>query len=62
MLDGGYDCTFSTKDSTTGIFGTVTIAAGSLTSVADTGYVGILSTDRCDFDTDLDGFTRIGSC
>ena len=30
ILDGGYNCTFTTKDSTTGIFGNITISAGSL--------------------------------
>ncbi len=60
VFDGGYDCSFTTKTATpTGIFGTITISTGAADFAGD---VGILSTDRCDFDTDLDGFTRIGSC
>ena len=59
LLDGGYDCSFTNKDSTTGILGTITIGTGSVNWA---GGVGVVSTDRCDFDTDLDGFTRIGSC
>jgi len=59
VLDGGYDCSFSTKTSTTGILGTVTIGTGAANFE---GGVGVVSTDRCDFDTDGDGFTRVGSC
>jgi len=62
VLDGGYDCSFTTKTYTSGIFGTVTIATGSLEIAANTGDVGVVSTDQCVFDTDLDTFTRIGSC
>lgn len=62
VLDGGYDCSFTTKTSTSGILGTVTISTGSLNFAAGTGDTGVLSTDQCDFDNDLDGFTRIGSC
>ena len=60
-LDGGYDansCDFQTKNSTTGIFGTITISTGA----AKFSGVSILSTPVCDFDQDLDGFTSIGSC
>ncbi len=62
VLDGGYDCSFTTKTSASGILGTITIAGGSLNFAAGTGDVGVVSTNQCDFDTDLDGFTRIGSC
>ena len=62
VLDGGYDCSFTTKTSTSGILGTVNISNGSLKFAAGTSGVGIISTDQCDFDADMDGFTRIGSC
>jgi protein-arginine kinase activator protein McsA len=62
VFDGGYDCSFSTKNLTTGIFGTVTITSGSLNLATVTGGVGIVSTDQCDFDSDFDGYTSIGSC
>lgn len=58
LLDGGYDCSFTTKTSTTSIFGTITISTGA----ANLSGINVVSTDRCDFDTDLDGFTSIGSC
>ena len=61
-LDGGYDCSFTTKNSTSSIFGTITISTGSLNYAADTSNVGIVSTDQCDFDRDGDGYTSIGSC
>ncbi len=60
VLDGGYDCSFTTKTATpTGIFGTVFISAGAANFA---GGVNIVSTTQCDFDVDLDGFTSIGSC
>ena len=60
VLDGGYDCSFTTKTTTTtGIFGTITVSSGAASFAGD---VGIVSTDQCDFDVDLDGFTSIGSC
>jgi len=59
MLDGGYDCSFSIKNSTSGIFGSVTIGTGSLNWA---GGVGVKSTDQCAFDLDSDGFTAFGSC
>jgi hypothetical protein len=62
VLDGEYDCSFTTKNSTSGILGTLTISTGSLNFASGTGRVGVVSTSQCDFDTDLDGFTRIGSC
>ena len=62
VLDGGYDCSFTTKNSTTGIFGTVTIASGSLNFAAGAGSVEIVSTNQCEFDSDFDGYTSIGSC
>ena len=43
-FDGGYDdCTFTTKTSTTGMFGTVTIGSGSAIFA---GGVGVVSTDQ----------------
>jgi len=64
MLDGGYDCSFTNKASTkTGLWGTVTVTStGSLNFASGTEGVAVVSTDQCDFDTDIDGFTRIGSC
>jgi hypothetical protein len=59
ILDGGYDCSFTNKISTTGIFGTVTISAGSANFAGD---VGVVSTTQCEFDRDLDFFSSIGSC
>ena len=63
MLDGGYDCSFTNKASTkTGIWGTVTVTStGSLNFASGTEDVAVVSTDQCEFDIDLDGFTR-GSC
>ena len=37
VLDGGYDCSFITKDSASFVYGTLTIGTGSLTYAADTG-------------------------
>ena len=51
VLDGGYDCSFTTKTSTSGIFGTITISSGSLNFAASTGDIGVVSTDQCEFDT-----------
>ena len=64
MLDGGYDCSFTNKAPTkTGIWGTVTVTStGSLNFASSTEDVAVVSTDQCEFDIDLDGFTRIGSC
>ncbi|MFC1843659.1 CxxxxCH/CxxCH domain-containing protein [Thermodesulfobacteriota bacterium] len=62
QLDGGYDCSFTTKISSSGILGTIIITSGSLNFTAGTGDVRIVSTAQCDFDIDLDGFTSIGSC
>ena len=64
-FDGGYDCNFTTKGSPSSVFGSITIkATGSLIARTDTNTepVRVVSTDQCDFDIDLDGFTRIGSC
>ena len=36
VIDGGYDCTFSTQNSTSSIFGKVTISTGSLNFTAET--------------------------
>ncbi len=58
VLDGGYDCSFATKMSTTGIFGTLTIAGGAANFA---GGVNIVSTDQCSFDADVDGY-YVGSC
>jgi len=60
ILNGGYDCSFTSKTaSPTGIYGTLTISTGTANIAGD---IAIVSTDRCDFDSDLDGFTSIGSC
>ena len=64
-FDGGYDCNFTTKGSPSSVFGSITIkATGSLIARTDTNTepIRVVSTDQCDFDIDLDGFTRIGSC
>ena len=60
MLDGGYDCSFTNKVSTrTGIWGTITVTStGSLNFASSTEDVEVVSTDQCEFDIDLDGFTR----
>jgi hypothetical protein len=60
VLDGGYDCSFSTKNSSSGILGSITISTGS--AVVTGGGIGVKSTPQCDFDADGDGFTSIGSC
>ena len=62
VIDGGYDCSFTTKDSTSSIFGTITISAGSLNFTAETKGFAVVSTDQCDFDRDGDDYTSIGSC
>ena len=62
VLDGGYDCSFTAKTSTSGILGTINISSGSLQFVTGTGDIEVVSTEQCDFDDDLDGFTSIGSC
>jgi len=62
VLDGGYDCSFATKTSSTGILGTVTISTGSLNVAAGTESPKVVSTPQCGFDRDRDGFTSVGSC
>ena len=60
ILDGGYDCTFTSKTTTpTAIYGTVTVSDGAVNFAGD---IAIVSTDQCDFDRDNDAFTSIGSC
>jgi len=59
VLDGGFDCSFSSKTSFTGILGSITISTGSAIFAGD---IGLVSTPTCDFDNDGDGFTSIGSC
>ncbi|HKI51318.1 MAG TPA: MopE-related protein, partial [Geothermobacteraceae bacterium] len=59
ILDGGYNCTFTTKDSISRLLGTITISTGSANFAGD---LGVVSTTECAFDIDSDGFTRIGSC
>ncbi len=62
VLDGGYDCFFATKTSTTGIFGNVTVSTGAANFAGD---IAIVSTDICEFDADFDTYTRytgIGPC
>ncbi len=58
-LDGGYDCSFTTKTSTSSILGTITISTGAATFAGDTGVVSMI---QCAFDVDGDGYTSIGSC
>ena len=58
LLDGGYDCTFATKNLSTGILGSITISAGAVTF----DNISVLSLAACDFDVDGDGFTSIASC
>ena len=62
VLDGGYDCSFITKDSTSYVYGTITIGSGSLTYAADTGALAVTSSAQCEFDRDGDGYSSIGSC
>ena len=62
VLDGGYDCSFVTKDSESSINGTITIASGSLTYAAGAGGLVVTSTAQCEFDRDGDGYSSIGSC
>ncbi len=40
VLDGGYNCSFITKDSASNVNGSITIGSGSLTYAADTGWPG----------------------
>ena len=62
VLDGGYDCSFVSKDSASNVYGTITISSGSLTYAADTGALTVTSTAQCEFDRDGDGYSSIGSC
>jgi len=62
LLDGGYDCTYSIKTSTTGIYGFLNVSSGAVNFAGD---IAIVSTDICEFDSDLDSFSRfsqIGTC
>jgi len=61
-FDGGYDCTFTSKNSTSSLFGTITISTGSASLGSASGGLGVVSTSQCAFDVDLDNYTRIGSC
>ena len=59
VFDGGYDCSFTTKTSSSKILGSIVISGGSANFA---GGIGVVSSTRCDFDVDGDGFTSIGSC
>jgi predicted CXXCH cytochrome family protein len=58
LLDGGYDCAFSTKASTSKVFGSITVSRGAVRFAE----IGVVSTAKCDFDRDMDGYTAVGSC
>ena len=59
VFDGGYDCSFATKTSSSRVLGTITISTGAARFA---GGMGVVSSAKCDFDVDGDGFTSIGSC
>ena len=50
-FDGGYDCSFTSKTSSTSIFGSITVGSGAI-NFAD--GVGIVSTDQCSFNNEKD--------
>ena len=62
VLDGGYDCSFATKVSSSGINGTMTISGGAAKFAGGVKIVSSSQPSQCEFDVDLDGFTSTGSC
>ena len=62
VLDGGYDCSFISKNSASFVNGTITIGSGSLTYAAGTNGLAVTSSTQCEFDRDGDGYSSIGSC
>ena len=62
VLDGGYDCSFISKNSASFVNGTITIGSGSLTYAAGTNGLAVTSSNQCEFDRDGDGYSSIGSC
>ena len=60
LIDGGYDCTFSTKNLATGILGSITIRGTGAVTIID--KISVVSPPPCAFDSDGDGHTSIGSC
>jgi len=62
VLDGGYNCSFTTRDAVSNVYGSITIGTGSLTYKANTGTLAFTSSTQCEFDRDGDGYSSIGSC
>ena len=59
LLDGGYDCSFTSKFSFTEILGSITIRGSGAVIISD---IRVVAEAPCAFDNDSDGFTAIGSC